>query len=471
MIARSFMLRRFPRSAVLASCLSVALGQLPEAHAADTSGRASYASSEFIPPSLRVGVEAASQNTSGAVPEPRSVDNCGDDGSPGTLRAEIDAAASGDTIDLSHLPCSMITLVPGSPIQILQNSLMLSGPGAGNLTISGGNHSLIFEHLGTGTLQISDLTIGNGYHFDKGGCIYSAANVVLTGSVVSNCMVASFASDAEGGGIYSAGDLTLISSTITSGHALALAGPGSIARGGGAWVRGHLQAKYSTISYNSAFDANSSGHGGGIVVPGAEIEGSTISGNTANYCAGIEVVDFPLNVTNSTISGNSATRGGGGICGSPATTLTSSTVVFNKCPVRASGVSIAFADLTLHSSIVADNIGSNDIAGSVGFKVLGSNNLVTSSDLQLPADTIQDCPKLDRLADNGGATRTHALRLGSPAIDHGNNDAGLMNDQRGSPRVAESFADIGAFERQAGAIDERIFFDGFEESLGSSCDQ
>jgi len=48
-----------------------------------------------------------------------------------------------------------------------------------------------------------------------------------------------------------------------------------------------------------------------------------------------------------------------------------------------------------------------------------------------PADTIRFDPMLAPLADNGGRTWTHALLDGSPAIDDGNNEAGLLYDQRG----------------------------------------
>src|SRR5262249_34056431 len=44
-------------------------------------------------------------------------------------------------------------------------------------------------------------------------------------------------------------------------------------------------------------------------------------------------------------------------------------------------------------------------------------------------------PLLDPLADNGGPTQTHALRPGSPAIDHGSNPLNLPTDQRGLFRV------------------------------------
>jgi hypothetical protein len=65
------------------------------------------------------------------------------------------------------------------------------------------------------------------------------------------------------------------------------------------------------------------------------------------------------------------------------------------------------------------------------------------------------------LADNGGPTRTHALRAGSPAEDAGNNASGDPSDQRGTgfPRVIGPSADIGAFE---GVDADAIFFDGFD---------
>jgi len=52
--------------------------------------------------------------------------------------------------------------------------------------------------------------------------------------------------------------------------------------------------------------------------------------------------------------------------------------------------------------------------------------------------------ELDVLADNGGATQTHALKPNSPAIDHGNaggcvdeQNVVLTTDQRGQPRPVD----------------------------------
>jgi len=74
-------------------------------------------------------------------------------------------------------------------------------------------------------------------------------------------------------------------------------------------------------------------------------------------------------------------------------------------------------------------------------------------------------PKLGPLQDNGGATLTHALLPGSPAIDAGS-CPGETTDQRGYPRpvdfpgVADTAdgCDIGAFEFQLEFIYLPILF-------------
>jgi hypothetical protein len=105
------------------------------------------------------------------------------------------------------------------------------------------------------------------------------------------------------------------------------------------------------------------------------------------------------------------------------------------------------------STIVANNfVGSTpqDIWAQVDFDafVIGADNLIEASNAPLPVDTIMADPMLGPLANNGGRTRTHALLIGSPAIDAGNNDGGFAWDQRGPgfPRVVGPRTDIGAFE-------------------------
>jgi hypothetical protein len=96
--------------------------------------------------------------------------------------------------------------------------------------------------------------------------------------------------------------------------------------------------------------------------------------------------------------------------------------------------------------------------------VTGADDLITSSTVTVPLGTSNKCPLLAPLADNGGATLTHALLINSPAIDAGNNTTNKAFDQRGTgyARVVGPHADIGAFERQAGEIDDVILISKFE---------
>ena len=400
---------------------------------------------------------------------PRAVMNCDDDGSPGTLRSQVTNAVDGDTIDLSQLMCSTITL--GSAIEVNQDNLTLKGPGAAYLTLDGAAHSPIIEHSGFGTLTVYDLTIANGYRVGDlysggGGCIYSRASVALFRTTVSHCLLGNVGQGlAKGGGVYAHRNLSLADVTIDECHAL---GVGIFAQGGGAYAGLDLEVKYSTISNNSAY--GSLGIGGGLYdhFGNVSIEGSTISGNRANFDAGMNLasqMNTTAQITNSTISGNFAKENRGGINTSMPLTLTNSTVAFNRSHNASNGAGLySNESLTLESSIIAANVAGSiqsDLGGN-GISVTGDHNLITSSSVSVPFDTIHDCPNLDPLANNGGATRTHALRHASAAIDNGSNQAALVHDQRFAPRVAGAAADIGAFERQSTDADERVFVNGFD---------
>ena len=164
-------------------------------------------------------------------------------------------------------------------------------------------------------------------------------------------------------------------------------------------------------------------------------------------------------VSNSTFSGNIAAAGvGGGLfVRRPATMqVGNSTFTANHAANGGGGIWLAATAANLASTIVQGNtVGAGQVADVddpfvVG--IAGNDNLVgqAGANVNLPADTLDADPSLLPLAANGGPTRTHALRAGSPAIDAGNNDANLAFDQRGAAfaRVYGGGADIGAFERQ-----------------------
>jgi hypothetical protein len=109
------------------------------------------------------------------------------------------------------------------------------------------------------------------------------------------------------------------------------------------------------------------------------------------------------------------------------------------------------------NSIVAGNLGTNDVSGN--FSSLGHNIFGITNGLFFflfdPTDLLGVDPRLGPLQDNGGPTLTHALLTGSPAIDAGASRF-LLFDQRGERRPVDNPAipnasggdgnDIGALE-------------------------
>ncbi|HEY2396176.1 MAG TPA: choice-of-anchor Q domain-containing protein [Rudaea sp.] len=365
------------------------------------------------------------------------VTNCNDADS-GSLRAALAQAHSGDSVDLTALTCGTISLTTGE-LQVPLDDLTLHGPGANALTISGsqvpGHRYGVLNHTGHGTLHIDALRItdsnAENYYSDNllaGApfCIQSTGNVDLDGATVTTC---------SGGGVFANG----------------------------------FTSRDSSISNNSPV---------GLVtlVGDVSIESSTISGNrNSSSCAGFvlnrrgAVTTATALISNSTISGN-ATAGGfnyfysgfgsGGCIYEPAT-IRNSTIAFNEGGYES--LAIFAPKATLESSIFASNTG-GDLVIQYTAQVSGHNNLVMATRSSVPADTITSDPMLLPLADNGGPTQTHALASGSPAIDAGNNLAGLATDQRGLVRVAGARPDIGAFESNAAASTSGSIGAGFTGS-------
>jgi hypothetical protein len=105
---------------------------------------------------------------------------------------------------------------------------------------------------------------------------------------------------------------------------------------------------------------------------------------------------------------------------------------------------------TLTNTIVANSSGGGDCEGSVNGA--SSSNLIEDPTNAcgltngVNGNLIGLDPRLDPLADNGGATLTHALQPGSPALDAGANASCPATDQRGLARPQGPNCDIGAVE-------------------------
>ena len=441
---------------------------------------------------------------SGATPAHPSgavvVTNCLDSGA-GSLRQAVISGPPGDPIDLTQLTCSQISLTSGR-IDV-NRDLLIQGPGPDLLTIDGTHTDRIFNQNGSNVLALYGLKLQRGYSSSfGGGCVYSKGPLQLNNTVITSCQVLDFGSSATyaGGGVLVNSSLTMINSSILNNQIYSSLGN---AIGGGASVSGNVVLDHSTISGNSVTNASGQitssggidvggalvmmystisnnavgglpnspgGVGGARVFQGAQISNSTISGNTVDGGVGGLMLygssTAPNVITSSTISGNTAAVIGG-IYAHGQTKISNSTIAFNTETALAhgGGLRLAYTVADIESSIIASNTSSGttqNIDLGIGGGVSGANDLIgPSGSVSLPPDTIQSDPELLALADNGGPTRTHALSSGSPAVDAGNNNASLTNDQRGTgfPRIIGAAPDIGAFE---GVDTDRIFANGFD---------
>ena len=437
-----------------------------------------------------------------------AVTSCDDDGSPGTLRYAVLTANEKDSLDLSQLQCTTITLQTGA-INVDQNDLTITGPGAQKLTVDAGGSSRVFYHSGTGRLRFYAMTIANGHvSADRalGGCISSAGSVGITHSVVTGCS-ATATTTAGGGGIFAVDDVFLGSSVVSgntaessaaagaSGYAFGggAASAGSLrvysshldgnhahinygfAFGGGGYSAGSFTAKYSTIDGNLAdvtlFNNMGSFGGGGGIAFSREANGtdfsmrySTVSHNHADTSGGFFAGGTSAEIYNSTVSGNIANLGAGGALVGSSMKLFNSTIAFNTGGSYGGGGLLAQGStLKISSTIIADNSPGGQFAADFDCSatITGDHNLIrfAGGTGTLPIDTLRVDPMLGALRDNGGLTHTHALLVGSPAIDKGSNSKNLLNDQRrfGFDRAVGT-TDIGAYEYDP----DIIFVSGLE---------
>jgi len=404
-----------------------------------------------------------------------------------TLRAAIQEANAQSGVDTIVLPAGTYTLGIGGTGEDasatgdldLSGDVNISGAGAATTIVDGGALDRVFHVVGAVDVEMSGLTVRNGYFAVAGG-IFNAGTLTLSNSRVSDN--SAFA----GGGIRSSGTLILTHSTVSGNIAYNNAGGIYNDRGGA------LTLDDSTVSGNSTAFAGGIRSDCGTTT----VNNSTVSGNVAwnNNSGGIHIVEFrctgTLTLNNSTVSGNHGagiwrqaeqTNGTG-----PTVTLKNSTVSDNTAGgiVQDPSNTSNAGTINLKNSIVAGN-GSNDCYGtmtSLGHNLSGDGSCGFSG----PGDLNSAIALLGPLADNGGPTETHALLPDSPAIDAGSPDCPPpAGDQRGVTRPQGAACDIGSYETTEidvdsdGVLDDadncplvanadQFDYDG--DGLGDACD-
>jgi hypothetical protein len=385
----------------------------------------------------------------------------------GTLRQAFACAQQDDSVDLSQLQCSKITLA--APLTSGPVSLSLEGPGRDQLTIEAGGSFRTLVHNGQrGTrLNVQHLTIAGGTYVNPynygggGGCIFSSGDVTLVNSTVSSCYTAAASTQATGGAIFAKGDVVLISSAVTGSTANGLEPSAKyIAALGGGIFADSVELYGSSVTGNTVSAAMGGASGGGVYAVSFYARDSTIAGNMAQNAGGVWAARG-FTIVQSTISGNHASAAfGGAVLVSNTAGIYNSTIAFNSAGSANSPGGVSFGSALIVSSILAHNsaggvpydLGVASVGGSSG-----SNNLIMSG-TGIPPGTITDDPMLAALRDNGIAAATHALRPGSPAIDHGSNPKLITQDERGAARTLGPAIDIGAYERNP----DELFDDGFD---------
>ncbi|MFB2937137.1 choice-of-anchor Q domain-containing protein, partial [Aerosakkonemataceae cyanobacterium BLCC-F154] len=409
-----------------------------------------------------------------------------------SLREAIEQANStsdADTITFDPSLSGLGIYLTGKALDIVDSggSLTIQGLGENQLTIDADGKSRVFNITTTNPqnlIAIEEITISGGQpnyseSYGGGGGISNSGNLTLSNVTIRDNKITYSTSNPSAGGIYNTGVLTLSNVTISNNRN----NNGTYSTGGGISNTGTIIALNSTIQSNvSAY-----GNGGGIYNSGGTLTliNTTVSGNTGAYNyvgGGIYTYQGTVSLINSTVSGNSLGNSlyysgdGGGIYNDIGfVTLSNSTVSNNS----QAGIS-NHGSLDITNSIIANNSGGD--FSTVGIIRPHGINLIEDGSVT-GLNIINADPNLGPLQNNAGLTPTHALLVGSLAIDAGDNTVispdssdldgdentsePLPFDQRGVgfSRIFNGKVDLGAFESSVANASGSLAFSAADYSV------
>jgi hypothetical protein len=364
-----------------------------------------------------------------------------------SLRAAITAASAGDPsiehaidFDLTY----PVTITLSSPLPAITGTVVISGPGSTNLSVSGNGLYRVLE-VGSGArLDLSGVAVRQGYDPLRGGGIFIDHGRL---SLVDSLIADNLAGSGDGGGLHNDGGTVGIVTTTFAGN-LGFH-DGGIANNG-----------VMTVT-ESLFTGNHARLGGAIENLGAlTVTNSTFTENVAPQISGGAIQNGgTLVVANSTFFDNGSTTGADIANSNGVVYVTNSTFTSATLPSLNSVLSVGISGtVTLQNTLLAAGPGIENCATLGGGTVaVDPSNLATDSTCIGASEVTLESLKLAPLQNNGGATPTVALYTGSLAVDAG--DDGLCTapigapdygagaeDQRGVTRPQGAHCDVGAYE-------------------------
>jgi len=355
----------------------------------------------------------------------------GNDQGPGSLREAIAIAEGNGESDEIVFDGDLTVMLDNPITDRVYSHIVIKGSGVAQTTIdcSGvtGGFDAVLEVWAPGSLTLVDLTIQNSGHRiviathrglltvescwlkdNAGPALYLDNTEVVHVAVVDSLFTGNYA-DGIGGAISCLGGLLEVDRCAFIGNSSA-----ATFDGGGA-----LAATFGSthvIVRNSTFSGNHAETRGGAV----HLYGGAL-----------------VELHNVTFAGNTTPGPGQDIFSEGSTVRLSNTIIDGGCGTIYGGQIVT----------LGHNLEQGDTCGLMP----GLGDLVDVDALLGP------------LQDNGGPTPTHALLLGSPAIDTGDVTCPVTHDQRGMPRpingsdFTQAACDIGAVEYQ-----RMVFYDGLE---------
>jgi hypothetical protein len=266
-----------------------------------------------------------------------TVTNTNDSGL-GSLRHALAIANDGDAITIAVT--GSIVLTTGE--LLVNKSVIISGPRAGNLVVDGNASSRVFHIASDQSVSIAGLTVRNGIATtNDGGGIYNDHAALTLNDCTITGNVAGY-----GGGIYNDGSLH--GSATLEINSCTIRGNSATHTGGGIYNNGSSNGIASLTISSSTLSDNSARLGGGIYNDGFDIGGDAI-----------------LTVTNSSFGANSADFGG---------------CVFNDGS-SLGNASLTFNDTTLSGNTAHTAGGSiyNEMVNGFGTQTLNNSNLHDNS--------------------------------------------------------------------------------------------